>query len=1139
MKPRLVSSLAVAALLASAVAGAQTPSATPLLLQRPTVSKTLVAFNYGGDIWTVPRAGGSARRITAGVGTATGPSFSPDGSLIAFTGDYDGNTDVYVVAAEGGVPRRLTYHPAPDEVVGWTPDGSRILFRSSRTSFSRFSRLYTVSKDGGAATPVDLPRSADGSFSPDGKRLAYMPSDPANEIWKRYRGGEASEIWLASLDDAAIERVPHPGSNDGSPMWFHDAVYFLSDRDGPTTLYKYDTQGKRVTQAVANHGLDIKSASAGPDAIVYEQFGALFLFDPGTQRSTPVPVTIAGDLPRVRPHYAPVADRIESANLSPTGARAVFGGRGEIVTVPADKGDVRNLTNTAAVMERDPVWSPDGRWVAFLSDASGEYTLHIVPQAGVSAGRSITLGDAPSFYYSPSWSPDSKKIAYLDKRLQLWYVDVASGKSVKVDADSYEAPWRGLDPAWSPDSRWIAYTKVLPNHFRAVFLYSLETGTATQITDGLSDARFPAFDKGGEYLYFAASTNAGPTVGWIDMTSFDHPVTRSLYLVVLRNDRPSPLAPLSDEEKIDSAMTASAKADTGKKMAAAASDTTKKKTASPTPIRVDLEHIDQRIVALPTGERRWSGVAAGSAGTVFLLETVDREPDSAQDNRGTRQTLFKWDLASRKLVKLVDGISGFGQDGNADGERGQTTFRLSSNGQRMLYKAQGQWVIAPTDGSAKPGEGGLKLGEVQVAVDPRAEWQQMYREVWRVERDFFYDPGHHGLDLAATEKKYEPYLAGVASHDDLRYLLTDALGELTVGHLFIYGGGDDEGRHQPPTGLLGADYTVEHGRYRISRIYAGENWNPALRSPLTQPGVNVVVGNYVLAVNGVDVPATEDIYKFFEATAGKSVVLRVGADPSGAGAHDVTVQPVASERALRNRAWIDDNRRTVDRLSGGKLAYVYLPNTGGDGYTSFNRYYLAQTGKQGAVLDERFNGGGAIADYMIEVMQRQELFKMTTRQGEDVASPTGAIYGPKVMLVNEYAGSGGDALPYMFHETKTGPLVGRRTWGGLVGIYDYPTLMDGMTVTAPRIAIYTMRGQWEIENHGVAPDVEVDLDPAAWRAGHDSQLEKAVSIALDSLAKHPPTVVKRPPYPNYHTVGGATVSGSGSGAAVAGTAHEP
>ncbi|HWZ61253.1 MAG TPA: PDZ domain-containing protein [Gemmatimonadaceae bacterium] len=1097
----------VACLSAAVPLGAQTTP--PQLLRTPTISRTLVAFSYGGDIWTAPRTGGAARRLTAG-GDATNPVFSPSGSLIAFSATYDGNTDVYVVSTDGGVPTRLTYHPAPDVVVGWTPDGSHILFRSPRSSFSRFMRLYTVSKDGGPATDVAVPRGYTGSFSTDGARLAYVPNDPANEIWKRYRGGMTSEIWLARMSDASIERVPRENSNDNDPMWVGSSVYFLSDRNGPTTLFEYDTKAKQVTQVVANTGLDIKSASAGPDAIVYEQFGALFVFDPATKTSTRIPVTVAGDLPAVRPHYVPVAQSIAAANLSPTGARAVFEAHGEIVTVPADKGDIRNITNTPAVMERDPAWSPDGRSIAYLSDTSGEYTLRIAPQNGVGAARAIPLGDAPSFYYSPRWSPDGKKISYLDKRLQLWCLDVATGKSVKVDTDPYEAPWRAFEPVWSPDSRWIAYTKSLPNHFRAVYLYSLESATATRVTDAMVDARFPTFDRGGEYLYFAASTNAGASAGWLDMSSYDRPVTRSLYLVVLRNDRPSPLVPLSDEEKGD---TTKKKADTASKKA----DTTSR-------VRVDLPNIDQRVLALPIGERRWSGLAAGAPGTLFALETVDRPAPSAEEGGGSRQTLDKWDLTSRKLVKVTEGIMGLTPNGDVD-EHTPTTFRLSANGQKMLYKADGQWTIAPVEGSGKPGEGVLNINDAQVAVDPRAEWAQMYHEAWRVERDFFYDPHFHGLDLAAAEAKYAVYVPGLASRDELRYLLTEALGELTVGHLFISGGGDMPAAHPPRTGLLGADYDVDHGRYRFARIYSGENWNPALKAPLTQPGVNVAVGEYLLAVNGVEVRATEDVSKYFGATAGKTVILRVGRDPTAAGARDVSVVPVGSEAGLRNLAWIEENRRTVDRLSGGKLAYVYLPNTAGAGYTSFNRYYFAQTAKQGVVLDERFNGGGSIADYMIEVMQRQPLFHEMTRDASDFVSPVGAIYGPKVMITNEYAGSGGDALPFMFHETKLGPLVGKRTWGGLVGIYDYPPLMDGMTVTAPRVALYTTRGQFEIENHGVAPDVTVDLDPSAWRAGHDTQLERAVSIALDALAKTPSTVVTRPSYPNYHQAGSAA-SGS-------------
>ena len=1080
----------------------------PLLLQKPTISRTSVAFAYGGDIWTAPRTGGAARRLTAGNGEASDPSYSPDGALIAFSGTYDGNTDVYVVSADGGLPKRLTYHPAPDVVVGWTPDGKHILFRSSRTSYSRFSRLFTVSKDGGPATEVDLPRGYTGSFSADGSRLAYLPNDPANEIWKRYRGGETSEIWLATMSDASIERIPRENSNDSWPMWVGNSVYFLSDRDGPTTLFEYDTHSKQVTKVVTNTGLDIKSASAGPDAIVYEQFGTLFSFDPKTKQSTRIPITVEGDLPNVRPHFVAAAPSILAANISPNGARAVFQTRGEILTVPAEKGDVRNLTNTTGVMERDPAWSPDGRSIAFFSDASGDYTLHVVSQDGTGAPRSITLGDAPSFYYAPAWSPDGKKISYMDKRLNLWCLDVATGKSIKVDTDPYEAPWRSMDPVWSPDSKWIAYTRSLANHFHAVFLYSLETATATQVTDPMTDVRYPAFDRNGQYLYFTSSTNAGASSGWLDMSSYDRPVTRSIYLVVLRNDKPSPLTPLSDDEKVDT----TAKPDTSKKAAAMSSD-----------VKIDLTNISQRIVPLPLGDRRWSGLVAGATGTIYVLETVDKPPMSAEDNAGTRQTLYKWDLTSRKLVKLVDGIMGFDPGGDV-GERTPTTFRLSAKGNKMLYRADGQWVIASAD-APKPGEGTLNLGDVQVAEDPRAEWKQMYHEAWRIERDFFYDPHYHGLDLAAAEAKYAAYVPNLASRQDLRYLLTEGLGELTVGHLFISGGGDPPLAHPPRTGLLGADYAVDHDRYKIERIYSGESWNPELKAPLTQPGVNVAVGEYIIAVNGVDVRATEDLYKHFEATAGKTIVLRVGKDPSGTGARDVSVVPIANEGALRNFAWIEDNRRSVDKLSSGKLAYIYLPNTGGGGYTYFTRYYFAQTNKQGAVLDERFNGGGSIADYMIEVMHRVPLFREMTRDATDFTSPVGAIFGPKVMITNEYAGSGGDALPFMFHETKVGTLVGKRTWGGLVGIYDYPVLMDGMSVTAPRVALYTTRGQFEIENHGTSPDVSVELDPAAWRSGHDTQLEKAVAIALDSLSKNPPAVVKRPSYPNYH---GGTPTASAS-----------
>ncbi|MCS6805298.1 MAG: PDZ domain-containing protein [Acidobacteriota bacterium] len=1071
----------------------------PLLLQQPTLSRTHIVFAFAGDLWIVGRDGGQAQRLTTGAGLETRPHFSPDGQMIAFTGEYEGNVDVYIVPATGGVPRRLTYHPEADVVVGWTPDGKQVLFRSNRNSHSpRFSRLFTMPLEGGFPTELPLPMAEEGAYSPDGSRLAYLPiaREPFPgegqffQAWKRYRGGMTTPIWIAKLADSTIEKIPRENSNDFNPMWIGNRIYFLSDRNGPVTLFAYDTATKRVTQVIRNDGLDIKSASAGPGAIIYEQFGSLHLFDLSSGQTKRLNIQVAGDVLSVRPRFEKLTNRIVSAGLSPTGARAVFEARGEIVTVPAEKGNARNLTNTPGVAERDPAWSPDGKWIAYFSDESGEYQLHVRDQSGMGETRKINLGNPPSFFYSPTWSPDSKKIAYTDKRLNLWYVDLDKGTPVKVDTNTYENPWRMFDPAWSPDSRWIVYTKQLKNRLGTVFVYSVEEAKSYQITDGMSDARFASFDKSGKYIYFTTSTDVGPTTGWLDMSSFNRRVTRSAYIVVLRKDLPSPLAPESDEEKQPSEGQRSANA------AASADKPAEKK--EPDKVTIDLENISQRILALPIPARNYTGMIAGKAGTIYLLEA---ELGITALLGPTPVTLHKFELEKRKLDKMLEGIS---------------TFELSANGEKMLYRQGERWVIAATGQPVKPGEGALKLDEVEIRVDPRAEWNQMYREVWRIQRDFVYDPGWHGLDLRAAEQKYRPYVDGIAHRADLNYLFVEMLGELSLGHLFVAGG------DLPPVpsvrgGLLGADYKIENGRYRFARVYNGENWNPQLRAPLTQPGVNVQAGEYLLAVNGRELRASDNIYSFFEGTADKQVVIRVGPDPGGANARDVTVVPVASEAGLRNMAWIEDNRRKVDQLSGGRLAYVYLPDTAVGGYTNFNRYYFSQIHKEGAIIDERFNGGGTAADYIIDYLRRPLMNYWTTREGEDFTTPVGSIFGPKAMIINEYAGSGGDLMPWMFRRAGIGPLIGKRTWGGLVGIYDYPPLIDGGQVTAPRVAFYSPDGQWDVENRGVAPDIEVEFDPAAWRAGRDPQLEKAVETVMEMLRKNPLPKPKKPAYPNYHT----------------------
>ena len=1076
----------------------------PLLLRSPTLSKTQIAFAFGGDIWIVNRDGGDGQRLVTGTGVLSRPIFSPDGSMVAYTGNYEGNDDVFVVASTGGEPRRLTYHPGSDVAVGWTNDGQSILFRTTRASYSRFEQLYIVPATGGFPAPLPLPMGVEGSYSPDGTHLAYVPqwnrrlgAIDAYVAIKHYRGGHAAPIWIANLADSSITRIPREGSNDFDPMWIGDRIYFLSDREGPVTLFSFDTKTQQVKALFKNEGFDLKTASAGPGAIVYEQFGSIHLYDLHSGKTHEVSISVAGDMPQVRPRFEKIdGHQLMNAHISPTGARAVFEAHGEILTVPAEKGDVRNLTNTPGVAERDPSWSPDGKSIAYFSDESGEYALHIRDQNGLGTVKKIDLGKPPSFFYSPTWSPDNKKITYSDKRLNLWYIDLNHPEPVKVATDRFDSPLHEFDVQWSPDSKWLAYTLQLENHMRGVFVYSLEGKKATQVTDGMSDAFFPVFDKNGKYLYFTASTDMGLTTGWLDMTSEAHPVTRSAYVAVLKKDLPSPLAPESDEEKPPEPK----KKDDKDSKAAADADKDKAKEGEKKPeavkMEIDLDGLDQRILALPIPARNYLGLFAGKEGVVYLLEAplVDVAPGPPHI------MVQRFELKTRKTEKVLDSVE---------------EFDVSFDGEKMLYHEGAHWFINPADKPPAPGKGMLNTGSIEVYVVPREEWKQMYHEVWRIERDFFYDPHFHGLDLQKAERAYEPFVAGLTSRADFNYLLAEMLGNINVLHMFV-GGGKHPDIPVVNVGLLGADYTIDNGRYRFARIFSGENWNPQLHAPLTQPGVNVKQGEYLLAVNGRDLTATDEIYSYFQETAGKQTVLKVGPHPDGTGSREVTVVPVESETALRGLDWIEGNRRKVDELSGGKLAYVYLPNTPGAGYTNFNRYFFAQVGKQGAILDERFNGGGQLADYIIDYLHRPVMSQVMTREGEPYSEPEEAIFGPKAMIINEFAGSGGDAMPWYFRKAGVGPLVGTRTWGGLVGIGGYPQLIDGGSVTAPRWAIYGLKGQWEVENHGIAPDVEVELDPKLVREGHDPQLERAVQVVLDLLKEHPLPTYPKPPYPNYH-----------------------
>ncbi|HEV8600341.1 MAG TPA: PDZ domain-containing protein [Gemmatimonadales bacterium] len=1067
-------------LLASFAFASVLPAQGTRLLRHPTVSRELLAFQYAGDLWVVSRTGGQARRLTATPGVETDPRFSPDGTRIAFSATIAGNTDVYVVPAAGGDATRLTYHPGPDRVRGWTPNGKSIVFGSPRQSAPQHSyfRLFTVAADGGLAEPLPMPRAFTGVLSPDGRRVAYEEISTTftaqwYEVsgWRHYRGGRTHPIRVMNLADYSVEKLPWKDSNDTEPMWIGNTVYFLSDRNFTVNLFSYAVDTKQLKQLTQHDDFDIMNASAGPDAIVYEQAGYVHLFDLKSGQSRRLNIEVTGDLPWARAQFKRVAGMIRNASLSPTGVRAAFEARGEIFTVPAEKGDYRNVTKSAAIHDRDPVWSPDGMQLAWLSDASGEYQLMLGEPTGVVKPKAVPLPSA-SFFSELAWSPDGKQLSFLDSHLNLWSLEVATGRTTKLDTETYDDPSREMDPVWSPDSKWIAYSKNLDNHLRAIFVYSFADAKAYQITDGMSDVISPAFDAGGKYLYFLASTDYGPRTGWLEMSSVDRPVRRSIYLVVLPAKEPSPLLPeLGDEP--GPAPQSRAKPDST--------------------VRIDFAGIGQRILSLGVPSADYANLTTGLAGTIFYTE-----PMSSPGGPATLR-LQRYQLKERTAAPFLEGIR---------------SYTLSGDRKKLLYSAPGadggRWGVLPADRAGKVGDGPVNVAQLEMWVDPRAEWAQIFRETWRIQREFFYDATMHGVDWRAVYEKYAPLLPYVGHRSDLGYLIATIGGELVVGHSYLIGAGDEPAETPVSVGMLGADFSLENGGYRIRRIYSGENWNPELRAPLSAPGIQVAEGDYLLEVNGVSLAAPMNLYRAFEGTAGRQTIIRVNHTPSVEGSRLLTVVPVASEEALRSRAWVERNRRTVDSLSRGRLAYVWLPNTAGGGYTYFTRYFFAQQQKDGAIVDERYNQGGQIADYLVNEIDRKLMGYFATRDGKVSTSPTAGIFGPKVMIVNESAGSGGDALPYMFKQRKLGPVVGTRTWGGLVGTIGVPTTLDGGGITAPDLAFYDLEGRWAVENEGVTPDIEVEFTAAEVIKGHDPQLERAVQEALKLLEQNPVRRVSRP-----------------------------
>ena len=1078
------------------------PAGPTKLLRFGDISRDKVVFAYAGDLWIVAREGGAAKRLTSHVGDELYPKFSPDGKWIAFTGEYDGNPDVYVMSSEGGEPKRLTFHPSNDIVLGWTPDGKNILFRSDRYSAppGRYTRLFLVSPLGGTPKMLPVPRGDLTSFSPDGTKIAYIETSQEFRTWKRYHGGWNLPIAIYDLKNNTYEELPKSKGMDLFPMWHGNAIYFISDRDGVMNLYSYDLGSKQEKKLTDYKEYDVKWPSLGPDAIVYENGGLLYEYNLAAGKAREIPIVVHAEDIEARAEFKNVAQNIGGFALSPSATRAVMEARGNIFTVPAEHGSIRTLTTEhSSIHELNPAWSPDGKWIAYLSDKTGEYEVYIRPQMGGDETR-ITM-DGGVYRYGPTWSPDSKKLAYWDKLHQLWYVGIDEKRPVLVDKGEYGDL---NDPNWSPDSLWLAYSKPHRRGANDVFIYSLGAKKITEVSEGFYNDATPVFDPGGKYLYFISTRYFYPSAGQLDFR-FNYYTTDGIFAVTLKADEASPFKPESDEEKAgeekkDEKKAAEAKSGEKNPDEKEGVKKEEKKEEPVKPIQIDLDGISKRIAPVPVHPGILNSLAARKD-KLFYLDTPQEARQFVPNTPPRpRNVLHVFDIAKRDDKVLLEGIDG---------------YDLDKEGKKVLYKAGHDYgIVEATPGKAKVGDGKLNLSEMQVKIDPREEWRQVFHEAWRIERDFYWDPNMTGHDWKKLGARYEALLPWVAHRSDLNYLIGEMISELSTSHTYV-GGGDQPERPHVSVGMLAAYFEPDGGYFRIAKIYPGENWNEATRSPLTEPGLKVKAGDYLIAANGQETRSDHDVYSYFQGLAGKIVALKINNKPAAQGAWEITVKPTASEAGPRYLDWIDANRRKVAEATGGRIGYMHVPDTSVSGIIAFDKQFTGQLAKEGIIVDERDNSGGFIPDFYTEKLKRQLLTILASRDTADVPWPPVAIYGPKVMIVNELAGSGGDAFPWFFHREKIGPIVGTRTWGGLVGISNSQPLRDGGFVTAPGSAFWSTDngGEWIVEQHGVDPDYVVPQRPDLVVSGRDPQLEKAIELANEALKTYK-GIPARPKYPS-------------------------
>ena len=1115
--------LVILLLLCAAVPGAAQPKSNDLarLLRYPDIHGDQIAFVYAGDIWTVPSAGGTARRLTSHPGLELFPKFSPDGRWVAFSGQYNGTRQVFVIPAEGGEPRQLTFYNEvaalpprggyDNRVLGWTPDGRSVVFRANRVPMSdRLGRPYLVPFEGGAEQPLPITEAGGVSYSPDGGRVAFTPLSNEFRGWKRYRGGQSPDVWIYDLKSNTSEQVTTGREQDMLPVWLGDTIFYVSDRDWTMNVFAYDTRTKK-TRKVTNHtDYDATWPSGSGDQLVYEQGGYVYRLDAKSGKEARVPIRVFGDFPDTVPYFVNVKEFVETFSVSPSGARALFGARGDIYTAPAKEGEVRNLTDSQGVREMTPAWSPDGRWVSYLSDRTGEYEYYVRPSDGSGQERRVST-DGDVWRYPAVWSPDSRMLAYGDKKQRLRIVDVNTGRTTDVDRGTRNDI---TSYNWAPDSRWIAYAKLGQNQFSEIWVYSVASNKTQRLSGGMTSDTEPVFDPKGRYLYFLSNRDFNLTFSGFEFNYLYTNPTR-VYVGLLAADGPALFLPTSDEERAKTSerpLTQPPNPAQGGKPQGTPGGQAPPPTATPTPeaaaaqpaapanaqaagrseepksappagvnVRVDFEGFENRVRAIPGPNSNYRHLSATNEGVLYLS--------------GPGRLLL-YNIDAKAEQPIIEGIQ---------------EYDLAAGLKHIVFQARDAYGIAPLAPGQKPDAGLLKLEGLTMKLDPKAEWAEMYTDAWRTMRDWFYDPNMHGTDWKGLRDKYGALIPYVANREDFTYLLTELGSELMAGHVYAERGDDPPKVTRTDGGLLGAEIVPDaSGYFRIAKIFPGENWQESFRSPLTEPGVKAKVGDLILAVDGRTTRGVKNFYEMLEGKAARVVTLTLNDRPDTAGSREERVRPVRSESNLRYLDWIQSRRAMVERLSGGRIGYIHAPNTAVEGNRELFKGFYPQANKDALVIDDRYNGGGFIPDRMIELLERRPL-NYWARRGIDLTStPAFAHTGPKAMLVNGYAGSGGDALPYYFRERNLGRIFGTTTWGGLIGLSGNPQLADGSSLSTPSFRFLDLAGKWAVEGTGVDPDVEVVDRPEALARGEDPTLEAAVKWLLEELGRNPP---KRPSAP--------------------------